>query len=102
MKKLATAPSGSQCQSNKVDGHQRDRGRIGAHTGDGALDLALDRGRGDGGVVVVGGGGGRARSLGRGHCADVPRQEQQLSLDGVTQVIPADEVGEVEAFSPGG
>lgn len=32
----------------------------------------------------------------------MPRQEQQLSLDGATQMIPADKVGEMEAFSPGG
>lgn len=32
----------------------------------------------------------------------MPRQEQESIVDGATQVIPTDEVGEMEAFSPGG
>lgn len=100
MKKLATAPSGSGCQSNKLGGRQRGPGRAGAPTGDGALDLALDRGRRDGGVVVVVG-GSRALSLGGGHCADVPQQVRGSDVDDATQVVPTDKVDKIEAFSPG-
>lgn len=32
----------------------------------------------------------------------MPRQEQELSLDGATQVVAADKVDEMEAFSPDG
>lgn len=71
----------------------------GAPTGDGALDLALDGGRRDGGVVVIVGRGG-ALSLGGRHCADVPRQEEATVVAHATHVLQADKVDEIEAFPP--